>query len=141
MDVCIIIFANNNKDMKDWSWPLKVGILLLGLRYPLLGIGLIILDGRFHYTSNLERLKEESPDWIIARGVFGIDGLDERTHKLMAVLLIASSLITLVVPPNAFTDFYLQVVTPITLVIIATAITLKNLVLGDVFSSSKVAFL
>lgn len=135
---------------KDILWPAKVIILLQGMNYPILGIILILLDGRFHLSSH-EVLVEQSPDWIIARGLFNSPGFSEFIHKLMAIFLILCSLISSYLlftrrTKTSFYRFYRFILMPFTLMVIAFAITLKNLVLsgyltGPKYEGSNVAFL
>lgn len=132
----------NNIDLIPW--PFKVVMLLSGIKYHLLGLLLVILDGRFHFISSIDELKEQSPDWIISRNVFGVDALSERNHKIMGVLLLSGAITSLILlfsgkEKTKIVQFYLKVVQPMTLIIIAIAIILKNLVLSS--ESKNVAFL
>lgn len=136
-------------------WPFKIGILLAGIKFSMVGAILVLLDGIFHFTSPIEKLKRESPDWIIARNVFNTEALSETSHKIMGALLILGALTALMfllnnakntknIKTNLGVNFYLKVIQPVTLVIIATAILLKNITLRSNRSGSNnpnVAFL
>ena len=122
--------------MIEIPWYAKIIVLLLGLLNPFLGIFLIILDSHFHITSTLNVLKKSSPDWIILRLIFGMEGFSEKVHKIMgwslligsvlgAWKLLAQKPILRQFPEQLWFDF----VQPATLIIIASAILFKNLAL------------
>lgn len=124
----------------DWlatavPWWGKVLLLLAGLKFPTLGLVYLILDGRFHYTASLDRLKRESPDWILADMLGLKRGLGVPAHRAMGVALMAGSAWALydVYARDGrghgapFTGWWLYVLMPVVLVIIAAGITVKNL--------------
>ena len=49
---------------------------------------LILADGWFHFYSFPEYIKEVSPDWIIADGLFDTAGLPPIIHRIMGIILI-----------------------------------------------------
>ena len=122
-------------------WPFKIIILLSGIKYVILGGVLVLLDGIFHFTTPLQKLIQQSPDWIIARGLFKTNGLNETIHKIMGITLIISSLYYLLIGQydnNKFNKLYISIIQPITLIIITFAILFKNIVLN---TSGNVAIL
>ena len=131
-------------------WYLKIIVLLLGIKFQYLGIILTLLDGYFHSSSDLDKLKKSSPDWIIARLVFGGNGLSEQIHKIMGYLLILGSLLAvlyLITKSNRLENLatlWFNLFQPITLIIISFAIFLKNVALitnGLPPDNTPVAFL
>ena len=115
-------------------WWAKVVILLAGLRYKTLGLAYLILDGRFHWTASPERLRMESPDWILA-DLLGLGkGFGVTVHRLIGLgLMLGSAWVLYDVyfrrgAITALTTLHLGVVLPVTLVIIAAGITVKNLI-------------
>ena len=131
-------------------WYLKIVTLLLGIKYRWLGLFLILLDSHFHVTSDTQKLDESSPDWIIARHVFDTNGFSERIHKTMGYLLLFGTFIaTLYMLTGSQTlepfseQLWFNFIQPITLIIIALAIFLKNVTLiwnGLPPDNSPVAF-
>jgi len=127
------------------SWILKVLLLLAGAFLPVLGLPLIFLDGLFHTFTPEAGLREQSPDWIIARNAWGGEGFSETVHKAMGVFLLSSSAwvfyqhFLVETPSSWWMRFYLKGIMPITLLIIALAIVLKAVYGG--YSSEQVAFL
>lgn len=119
-------------------------VLFEHIRAPLLGLPLLFLDGRFHFTTPLERLQVESPDWIIARNGLGLQhAFSEEVHKVLGISLMTSSMYVFYdryLRKNnhrsitAFSSWYLKFVLPATLGIIATAITLKQVYGKDTLS-------
>lgn len=118
------------------AYYVKLAGLLVGLKVPIIGLGALLLDGRFHATTSLSQLKQQSPDWIIARHVFKRPSpFGGRAHKGLGMVLIASTLyvmydkyITPSTTMSPFSQFFMRVVKPITLLIIASAITIKQFV-------------
>lgn len=112
-------------------WYVKVAILVLGLFYHPLGVLLLLIDGYFHFTSNQTQLEETSPDWIVAKH-FGGKGLPENLHKLMGIVLLATSLAFIYYAfirsenPQPFYDIYTKIMYPLFLIMITMAIVLKH---------------
>ena len=79
-------------------WWAKVALLLAGLRYKTLGLVYLILDGRFHWTASAERLKQESPDWILADLLGLKGGLGVTAHRVMGLRLMLGSAWALLPP-------------------------------------------
>ena len=119
--------------MSNMHWLLQVAALVLGMFYMPLGVALILLDGWFHLRSDQATLERDSPDWIIARQ-WGGTRLPEWVHKLMGAVLVLSSIAVIHVLGAKKTprtrralQLYRQVLMPVTLAIIALAITLKGI--------------
>jgi hypothetical protein len=106
---------------------IKIGVLLSGIQFPLLGSFLILLDGKFHLSSSKSDLIEHSPDWIIARA-FNKKGLSEEIHKFMGIILISISILYMTIRLLKIKKFnltYYMYINRITLIIISIALFLK----------------
>jgi hypothetical protein len=67
--------------------------LLISLFYEPLGVVVMMYNGYYHYTSNINEFYDTSSDWIIMRELFGQSGFSAKIHQFMAfasVLLAAS---------------------------------------------------
>lgn len=107
-------------------WWIRVGTLLSGIVIPLLGTFLVLLDGIFHATITPAQLPILSPDWIIARNLFGGKGLSHNTHRVMGILLIAvSAYVLLTGNKTQISKLFVKFIMPVTLSIIALAVALK----------------
>jgi hypothetical protein len=62
-------------------------IIILGFTNESVGMGVLLFDGFFHLTAGT-RLSDDSPDWIIARKLYGFKGLPIWAHQLMGVSLM-----------------------------------------------------
>jgi hypothetical protein len=126
--------------------------LIAGVFYYPLGILLMVADGFFHATATNETLQTSSPDHIISRflkagGLFDVLGFGVKIHRLMGALLIFSSIFVVYMicvkndRNHILVRFYLKIVTPFTLLIIATAATLKlvNTLKGEKQESKSIA--
>ena len=89
---------------------------------------LVLLDGLFHLLSSLQTFMDFAPDWIIS-SFFGNEGFGVLFHRLMGVILVASSLVALMfIKENSESSFdwiYYGLIAPITLGVIAIALLLK----------------
>lgn len=121
---------------------IKLAALGAGVVFPYLGAALLLLDGRFHLFSSQETLERESPDWILLRYGAGRDGFSPVAHRVIALLVIGTTLTylglaaaqkwgstPLGVGARAYQKFYRYLFMPVTLAIIFAAILLKNIVL------------
>lgn len=110
-------------------WQIKVLALLSGIIYTPLAIILMLIDGWFHLSSNLETLKEESPDWIIARNIFKTNAFSENIHKFIGAALIIGVIWYMSgnMTPTLKT-FYVTKFIPFTMILIASGITIKGLI-------------
>lgn len=119
---------------------LKIGLLLGGIFSVPLGSMLIALDSHFHFTSDLERLKQESPDWIIARHFFDSDGFGVFVHRAMAFILFVTTVVWIysvsAQKTNVSTEYY-PAFSKAVLIIILGGIVTKGFILGQ---SGAVAF-
>lgn len=114
--------------------PLKIGLLLAGIGSMPLGVMLITLDSHFHFTADLDRLKRESPDWIIARYFFDSDAFSVFVHRAMAFLLFVVTFVWIYSVANQKTNVvteYYPLFARFVLVIILTGIIVKEWILGQ----------
>jgi hypothetical protein len=91
--------------------------MVAGLLLPPVGVPLLLADGIYHLITSKEKFRKTSPDYIIGDG----RGLSVGIHRLMAAIIILSS-IGLIINPM----FYFgNIVRIVTLTIITVAI-IKN---------------
>jgi len=84
----------------------------------------VLFDGMFHLFGFPDFIKNNGPDWILARGLFDTLGFPIWSHRVIGVYLIFSSLYAFFVT-NVYTKFYLMLIVPIVIVIIISAIIVK----------------
>ena len=101
---------------------------------PLITSSLLLIDGIFHFAATDKTLKENSPDWMIADGLFDTIGLPVEAHRIMGIFLIASSLWSIQdirkhkndsKKWSPYTRFYVKTVAPIALTIIGLGLSIK----------------
>lgn len=112
----------------------KLTVLILGILWVPLGSLLMALDAHFHFTSDLEQLQKESPDWIIMKYFFDMDGFGVMVHRLIAVLLFVSTVFYIYFisekKKNLLVEWY-PLFSKIVLSIITTGIVVKEWIHGE----------
>lgn len=108
--------------------------LVLGLFYLEFGAFLVILYGFFHFDKNKDNI-EKSPDWIISRRFFNIDGVPIWMHKIIGIIMIGFSLywINSIIDKKTDTDTYAKlypIFNKIVLSVIILELVLKKIILG-----------
>jgi len=112
----------------------KVLLLLIGILWVPLGSLLMALDAHFHFTSTLNELKQHSPDWIIMRYFFGIDGFGVFIHRLIAVKIFILTVLYIYFILNCEDNFvtkWYPLYSKIVLSIITIGIIVKEWILGQ----------
>ncbi|MCK5022054.1 MAG: hypothetical protein KAR54_02295 [Candidatus Pacebacteria bacterium] len=91
----------------------------------------IIFDGFFHLTSPLERLVENSPDWVIAFNLYQGNGMPVIGHQIIGAFLLLTSgcfIYLLISKKKNWTYFiYKYAIVTITLTIISFSYLIKLL--------------
>ena len=75
---------------------LAIGLVVLMKKFNISNyilLPVIFIDGYFHFTSPLENLIANSPDWVIAFNFFGGNGMPVLVHQIMGIFLLITSLI------------------------------------------------
>lgn len=113
-------------------WAIVQALLwITGFAFDTLGMILLLFDGYFHFKMGLGD-ESSSPDWIIARRLFGFSGMPLWVHHMMGFLLVLLVFLKFMGDQGKLGSIgklgvnTYKIVYPITALVIITSITIKG---------------